>query len=279
MDSLQTQSLMTSLTAFVQQMPAGQQRSELEQLIAVQSDEGQRQSIRKRALIYPLFVLGLCALVLVFLCVTVVPTFAKMFNEFGMTRPPLTVIVVSLSEQILHHPVRLVLSILALVIIVIVTVRLLRSIAFGTRYLGIIYAGSTPQLIAMAGICNRLADAVSEGLPLPDALRSAAEECENAYFSTSLLRLAHDAQRLTSSPVAHNFPPNLLYALSAGRDGTADVRLLKTLGDIYRERASWRWDIHGGLTGPLVVILMGIVVATVVISLFQPLIDLVSGLS
>lgn len=283
LDAQQTQSLLNSLAVFAKQLPSEQQRLELDQLIAVQSDKSQRDRIRQYAVVYPLLVLMLCGAVLAFLCVTVVPTFNKMFDEFGIAVPPLTLMVLGLSEQILRHPVRLAVLILIFILVTVGTVRLLQSWAFGTRYVGVVCSGSTHQLVTMAGICSRLADELSQQQSLPEALQSAAEQCDNSYFASALRTLANDArsgtQSLQRSSVAHNFPTNLIYALGAGPGGSVNLSLMRTLSDIYRERAAWRWDSYGGILGPIAVILVGCIVAIVVLSLFQPLIDLISGLS
>ena len=72
---------------------------------------------------------------------------------------------------------------------------------------------------------------------------------------------------------------SLLHALSAGEGNRASVPLIRELSHVYSDRVSARMSRRSGVSSPLMVIAVGMVVGLVVISLFMPLVGMVTSLS
>lgn len=244
--------------------------------------ESESRNRRRRALAYPLAILALCLLLVFVLLVTVVPTFAAMFREFGLRLPMATTLVLRLSEELRERPLRSLAVLLIVFVIVVWLGRLWRSYALTTRIFGLFTAGNTGNVTAMARFTGTLAEMLSLGAPLADALRIAGQATQHHYFRSVAARLAGDVagnRPLADSPVAHNLPGNVLRALHVGPEGRPSVALLAELSELYSDRVEERFDWSAQLVGPTAIVSIGLVVGFVVIALFMPLVTLITSLT
>lgn len=242
---------------------------------------------RRRSLIatfsYPLMLLGFALLVLVPICVFIVPTFQRMFMEFGLTLPSPTRLLFSIANLVNYYPHYLILSLLSLIGLFGLVTYAWVSRALTTRLFGWLIAGNSVSLVAMSRLTSVLAELLELGAPLSESLILAGRASRHAYFREAAQRLA---VHLTdpnfswqASPVAHNFPLTLLHALSAGEGHRASVPLIRELSHIYSHRVSARLNKRTGITSPLMVIGVGLAVGLVVISLFMPLVQMITSLT
>jgi type II secretory pathway component PulF len=79
--------------------------------------------------------------------------------------------------------------------------------------------------------------------------------------------------------VAHNFPSSLLNAFEAGPDSTPSIPLLRELATMYSQRAYDRVHKQTGMSSPLLIAFVGLLIAMVIISLFMPLVSMVTSLT
>lgn len=255
----------------------------LSDLITHTSREVDNRSNRRQILIYP-FVTGLIALaVLGFLCVSIVPTFGQMFDEFGLRLPFPTWVVVSIADELRFRPVQFFVTIAGIALAIFLVVRLWIHYALSTRLFGFLFKGNSAGVSAMSSLTSRLAELLSIDVPLTDALWLAGQGCGHYYYRNVAEKLArhvhHNDVSLRDCPAADCLPANLIYALQAGEDGRPSVALLRELSAIYGERAAQRVDWPTGVIGPIAIVMLGLAVGFVVIALFMPLVSLVSGLS
>ena len=255
----------------------------LTDLVAYASEESQNRRERRRLLAYPLVLLLLTFLVFAFLCLTVVPTFGVAFKEFGLRIPTPTRIVLFFADQMQDNMPRFLITVIAIAAAIYGLARLWTHFSLTTRLFGVLAAGNSANVSAMSSLTSQLADLLSVDVSLPDALWIAGNGCQHYQYkrvAEQLARHAHsDAESLSESPVAHQLPANLIFALQAGDDGDPSVPMLRTLSAIYRERASSRVDWSTGAMTQLAIVLLGLAIGFVVLALFSPLVSLVSGLS
>ena len=137
----------------------------------------------------------------------------------------------------------------------------------------------------MSRFCRGLTEASAAGAPVADALRWAGARCGHTRFATAAERLADRAAQgdplLGASAAAQLFPANLVQALFEDREAgqTINCHLLQTLAEIYEERAAERSESGATLVGIFAV--AGVIgsVGFAALSLFLPLIQLITGLS
>lgn len=236
-------------------------------------------------LVYPLVLIALTWVVLVWLCFTAVPPFEAIFHDFGISSPLPTRLLVSFS-QFLRSGAWL--GIPLVVIFGLVGFLLVRNhvnLARIATGLGLRQRGNASDLLAMSRFASELAKAAAANLPLADALRWAASNCKHSRYEQAAVVLAAEVQRgatslkqVTSATV---FPANLFEALPADNDpaGHVNIPLLLTLADIYAERAAGRVESGATYLSVFAVIAATGSIAFAALALFLPLITLITALA
>jgi type IV pilus assembly protein PilC len=255
----------------------------LSDLVAHTSREAENRSNRRRLLAYPFVVMVIAFAIFGFLCVFVVPTFGNMFDEFGLHLPASTYVVLAVSNEMRLNPIQFAITVSLIAGVIYGLFRLWVHFALTTRLFGLFTAGNSAGISAMSSLTSRLAELLSIDVSVADALWFAGQGCGHYHFKEVAEQLARHAQRstepLSSSPVAHNFPANVIYALEGGTDGQPNVALLRELSTIYSDRAAQRIDWTTGAIAQIAIVVVGIAVGFVVIALFTPLVSMVSSLS
>jgi type IV pilus assembly protein PilC len=221
--------------------------------------------------------------IFVFMCVFIVPTFGQMFEEFGLSLPAPTLVIVAISDELRFRPVQSLITVALIAIALYAAVRLWIHFALSTRLFGFFTAGNSAGVSAMSSLTRRLAELLSIDVPLTDALCLAGQGCGHYHYRAVAEQLARHVHGggvpLSHCAVAHSLPANVIYALEAGKDGRPNVALLRELSAMYGDRAAQRIDWSSGAIGPIAIVVLGITVGFIVIALFLPLVTLISSIS
>ncbi len=240
-----------------------------------------RTQYRKR-LTYPVVLIGLTLLILCGFAYFLIPLFRDMFNEFGLTLPPPTILVFWLAEQTTTYLFRSLAVIFCLMLIIIPFVRYWRSRSLSNRLFGRLVAGTSSNLLAMASLANTLSHMLRLGAPLNEALRIAGTASRCYFYQRAAIELSNQIEQ--SANVAPKLssrvlPPLLLYALQAESSGSPSLPMLESLAQIYSDRAQCRVDLLTTMLPVLALLVIGFGVGFVVISLFMPLVSMVTSLA
>jgi len=258
-------------------------RMRLTDVVRRSAAENQLGTQRRRRWIYPIIVLAIALFIVVVSCVTIVPKFDDMFNEFGLHLPLPTLILFWISRCFTDQTFA---SLIAVGVAAAATyglVRLWNHFALSSSLLGYFVVGNSTSLSAMANLTTQLAEMYELGASTDEAFWFAGNQCRHRYYRNIAHRIAGHAQHQTTpigeSPWAKQLPKNLVYAVDAGTDGGVNVPLIRELAEMYRERLSHRSEWLGGAASYLATIVIGVIVLFVVVALFMPLVNLVTGLS
>ncbi len=254
------------------------------QLLSHIMEERARRRSLLATLAYPLFLVGLALLVLVPICVAIVPVFQKMYAEFGLRTPAMTKYLFFMADLVNQRPLLLILGLVLLIGLGALAVKAWVSQALTTRWLGWLIAGNGPSLIAMSRLTSILAELIELGVPVPEAMLLAGRASRHAYFREAAQKLAvHLAKPdagWRASPVAHIFPLILLHALHVDEGQRPNCALVRELSQVYSQRVSARTGRGiGMISSPLTIVGVGMVVGFIVISLFIPLVSMVTSLT
>ncbi|NOZ40316.1 MAG: hypothetical protein GXP24_08835, partial [Planctomycetes bacterium] len=248
---------------------------------ATREDESQTQW--NRAFVYPTVVFLGSLGVLLFLCVTLVPAFKSIFDDFDLDLPIITVWTVGISSMMLRNPIGFVFGISAALGACYLLMQLVRIWGLPGRLGGLLTTGSSWQVTAVARFTRQLAEALDAGLELPAALRLAGGVGKQSTMRRIALRLANDAERedfdLNTSPLARRLPSTMVHALQAGADNRPSIPLLRQLAELYTTRVRDRHNWATGFMAQFAILGMGITVGFVVLALFIPLVQLINGLT
>jgi len=237
-----------------------------------------RQAVQ-RALSYPVAVLGVAALVMVGLLWRVVPLFAELFASLGVPLPWPTRVLLE-TGALLNRWGTAGVGLMAAATVAWWTWRHTRhgGRAWRTLVGRLPFVGPVLQQTAAAGACRMLAMLLRAGLPLTEALAVTARCSEEPAARLALLALRRAVARGDRLRDALErdrwWPPLVIECVAVGETtGRLDVLLLNAAETCDRDI---RHDLarHLALLEPVVMVLVGGVVAGMVLSLYLPLFSL-----
>ncbi|QDV24559.1 type II secretion system F family protein [Aureliella helgolandensis] len=247
-------------------------------------DEQLKSSLHiRRSFYYPLFLVGVCLLLTVFFAVTIIPTFRTMFGEFGLRLPPPTLLTLWFSAQLTQHALRTLVFGCLLGGGCVLLVSQWRRHAITNRIFGRFVAGSSSNLLAMSTLCSTLAELLQMKIPVEEAIRLSGTSCEHSYFSIAAAQLSkelkHSGFRIEQTRSIYRFPRLLQLALTSRNPDGVNVELIRELAELYRHRAQLRSNWIFESLPSLVIVFVGGLVAFVIVSLFLPLVSMITSLA
>jgi len=239
-------------------------------------------------LLYPLLVLLMSLLVLAFIAVAIVPEFEQMFFEFGLTLPAPTKLVITLSHLFESVWFWLFFGLLVLLVGAIMGLRA----AFQLRWLlwesyGSQITGRHSTRRSLGDFAWHTAMLLEAGQEIDTAIEiaGAAKGQVDWRFETPNLTnpLLGNPQQPTQMNWYHGTPCHLLsLALNLHQEAAASgaqAALLREVACVYwdREQSQMIWMLSW--LHPVAVLGTSFVVGFVVLALFMPLVQLISGLT
>ncbi len=238
----------------------------------------------KSAMIYPVAVIVIAALVVAVILWKVIPTFAKMFDGLGAQLPLPTRIVIAMSNGLVAYGPLLILGIGIVVFLVRSYYRTnngrhtIDRLLLRAPILGLIL-----RKVAVARFCRTLATLISSGVPLLDGLEITAKTAGNAIVEDAIMETRASIERgeTVSKPLQDTkvFPPMVTQMIGVGEaTGALDMMLAK-IADFYEDEVDTA--VAGLLTllEPVMISFLGVIVGGIVISMYLPIFDLISKLT
>lgn len=239
-----------------------------------------QRNIRK-AMSYPIFLLGLLVLVMAGLMLFVLPRFATLYSEFDSELPlPTRILMASVDAAPVWVPALAVggavLWLLARAILAAGPARLARD------WLVLRLPGFGPVLLNMAliQISHMMALLLHSGMTLPEALGHTAAALSNRHAGTVLARTRHDVTQgkpLSAALAQHRLlPPTALSLLEAGEASGEVETMFTTISAMQEQELDERMGRLLALIEPAMMMLVGIVLGTVIIAVYLPIFGLSS---
>ncbi len=343
---------------YVNMIKAGEAGGALEVILQRLADFLERAESLKRkvkgALIYPCIVVTVAILILTFIMLFIVPTFETMFDEFGLTLPAPTLLLIAMSNYIANYWFLLIIMPICAMILI----KLLRKFKQGRMGFDMfviklpIFGGLVEKNI-MARTTRTLGTLVASGVPILEALNITRETAGNAMFERMYGKVTEAIREgeVISKPLRENSTPGFhpmalvfwallgafpgvmvasvaltaagtkldtgtmlqtlqmtaVYVTVGGIVGGAMFYMMKMknrvvddlvvnmvdvgeetgeldtmlykVADTYDEEVRVMTDSLTALMEPLMIVFLGVAVGFIVISLFMPLVELITGLT
>ena len=295
---------------FVNMVAAGETGGVLDLILARVADFMEKaQRLKARvvgAMIYPAVVLSAAFTMLILLMTFVIPNFSAVLTEMseGAQLPKITQIVLGISSWIAYGPewspsitipilgytVRLG-GWIVLVATPFIAIALLR---FGKRFrpsrlvldmikLKIPVLGQLSGKVAVTRWTRTLGTLISAGVPILDALNVTRETAGNEVFSNMLANVHNSIRQgdTFAGPLRQSRTVDLIISnmVAVGEEtGDLDKMLLK-VADNYDEQVEVMVGSLMHLLEPVIIVVLGSVVLTIVLSIFLPMISIISALS
>ena len=238
----------------------------------------------KSAMIYPVAVIVIAAVVVAAILWKVIPTFATLFQGLGASLPLPTIIVIEASNMLVAWG--------WLVIIILGGIGYALKRYYGTEngrlvidkiMLKMPILGGIIRKVAVARFCRTLSTLLASGVPILDGLDITARTSGNAIIERAILRTRSGIERgeTISGPLKETnvFPSMVVQMINVGETTGALDAMLSKIADFYEEEVDAA--VAGLLTllEPVMIAFLGVVVGGIVIAMYMPIFDLISKLT
>ena len=238
----------------------------------------------KSAMIYPVAVIVIAALVVGAILWKVIPTFATLFAGLGAQLPLPTRIVIAMSNGVVAWGWLIVLSIFAIGWII----ARYYSTPGGRHALDALLLktpvlGNIIRKVSVARFCRTLSTLLASGVPILDGLDITARTSGNAIIEAAIQKTRSGIERgeTVSGPLKDTnvFPSMVVQMINVGETTGALDAMLSKIADFYEDEVDSA--VAGMLTllEPVMIAFLGVVVGGIVIAMYLPIFDLISKLA
>ncbi len=238
----------------------------------------------KSAMIYPVAVIVIAALVVGVILWKVIPTFAQLFAGLGAELPLPTRLVIWMSNSLVTF-----FPLLAAAMGVFTWA--IRSYyktnngrhAIDALLLKLPVLGLILRKIAVARFCRTLATLISSGVPILDGLEITGKTSGNIIIEDAIMKTRKSIERgeTIAAPLKETavFPAMVVQMIGVGEATGALDTMLAKIADFYEEEVDTA--VAGLLTllEPIMIAVLGVVVGGIVIAMYLPIFDLISKLT
>ena len=262
---------------------AGEQSGHLDVVLERLADYTEaRQELRQRvtnALIYPIALVTMAVAIISFMLATVVPRIVSVFENASGELPALTRYLIATSDFMRNHWLALIITVAAVFYGVWWLLQRDRPKRSYHRFLlRMPITGRLTRGINTARFTRTLSILAGSGVPILDALKIAAEVIENLPMRDAVteasLRVREGASISKSLAASKLFPPMMIHLIASGETGGKLEEMLSRTAN-YQER-----EVDGliatllGILQPLLIVLMGAVVMTIVLAILLPIFEI-----
>lgn len=234
----------------------------------------------KKALFYPAAVIAVAIIVCGVLMVFVVPTFKETFVSFGADLPAFTSLVFGISDQFVKW--WWLIAIIAAGAFVAFMFFYKRSVPLqhfiDRMLLKLPVIGKVLHDSSIARFARTLAVTFKAGVPLVEALDNVAGATGNTVYQQAVLRMKEDVSVGYPVNVAMKqvnlFPHMVVQMTAIGEEAGALDTMLFKVAEFYEEEVSNAVDALSSLIEPMVMVIIGGLVGSIVIAMYLPIFKL-----
>ncbi len=238
----------------------------------------------KKALFYPAVVIAVAFLVSAILLIFVVPQFQNVFKSFGADLPAFTLMIIAASE-FMQTWWWLIGMLTAGSIIGLVELKK-RSRGFAQfldrAILRVPVIGMIMQQAAIARFARTLATTFKAGVPLVEALDTVAGATGNIVYEVATQKIKNDVSVGYQLNVAMRqvdiFPHMVVQMTAIGEEAGALDTMLFKVAEFYEQEVNNAVDALSTLIEPMVMIIIGGVVGSMVIGMYLPIFKLAAAI-
>jgi type IV pilus assembly protein PilC len=233
----------------------------------------------KGAMVYPITIMTIAMVVVGVILVFVIPTFSKMFADFGGELPMPTKIVIAISDFLTKY------------IIVIIGAMFGIKYAFGRYYrtakgrkvvdrfaLNAPIVGPLVRKVSVAKFTRTLGTMISSGVPIMDGLEIVAKTAGNKIVEEAIYKVRQSISegKTIAEPLAECgvFPAMVVQMIAVGEATGAMDTMLNKIADFYDDEVD---DAVGAMTSmmePLLMVFLGTTVGGLVVAMYLPIFKL-----
>jgi type IV pilus assembly protein PilC len=239
----------------------------------------------KAALFYPVAVLIVAIGIMILLMCFVVPKFKDVFAGMGFALPWFTTFVLGISDIIKNHILET-MGVLAVVVVIFMLItRKTKTgrLVWDKVKLKMPVLGPVISKVAISRFTRTLGTLVSSGVPILQALTIVRETSGNVVISNAIGKVhesVKEGETITAPLEASGaFPPMVVSMVDVGEQTGAMPEMLLKIADNYDEEVDNAVAAMTSLLEPIMIVFLAVIVGSIVIAMFLPLIQMISNMS
>lgn len=237
------------------------------------------------AMVYPIIVLLLAMAIMTFLLIFIVPKFETIFHDMlgDKPLPAITLFVIGVSDFMQHHWAVL----LGLIVVTVAGYKFASRTRAGRAMIDRIKLraplfGDLIRKTSISRFSRTLGTLVTSGVPILQALNITRETAGNTVIARAISQV-HDSVKEGESIVqpleaSGAFPPMVISMIDVGEETGQLPEMLLKIAEVYDDEVDNSVAALTSLLEPIMIVLLALIVGTIVIALFMPLISIISGL-
>ncbi len=274
---------------FVNMVKAGEVGGVLE-LVLTRLSEFQEKAAKIKnkvisAMVYPIIVMTMAVGIMCFLLVFIVPRFEVIFHDLlgDKPLPPVTRFVLGVSGFMKNDGLVLLGALVLIVVLYNFIARTRKGrLAIDTFKLRMPLFGNLNRKTAISRFARTLGTLVTSGVPILQALNITRETAGNAAISRAIARV-HDSVKEGESIVqpmeaSKTFPPMVVSMVDVGEETGKLPEMLLKVADVFDDEVDNAVAALTSMLEPIMIVFLAVIVGTIVLALFTPLISIITGL-
>jgi len=258
---------------------AGETSGSLDIIMQRMSDhyakENKLKNTIKEAMVYPIILLGLCIVIVLFLFIKIMPTFLGMYDD-PSTMPFLTKVMQAISDFLIHRWYIL----LAIIVGIVFAIRYALKVPdFRLKFDRMLIKGPGfgPLItkIYTGRFGRTLSNLYSSGIPMVECLEKASRILGNSYIDQKFEGVIDEVKQGESLSAAITrtevFEPMFCSVIYVGEEAGALDTILEKTADYYEEESDSAVQRLVSMVEPILIIFMGVIIAMVVIGIYPAL--------
>jgi len=273
---------------FVHMVNAGEAGGILDTILArlatyIEKSDSLRRKV-KSALTYPAVVLTVAAGVTIFMLTAIIPTFARLFADFGAELPLPTRIVLMMSNTLRATWWMMVLAAVGAAI----GLKKYYATDLGKHQidrqtLKIPVLGDVLKKAGVARFTRTLGTLVSSGVPILKGLEITAETAGNVILSDAIKETRNSIGQgeTISGPLSKCdvFPPMVVQMIAVGEETGALDAMLGKIADFYDDEVDTAVATLTSVIEPVLIVIMGGIVGGMVVAMYMPMFEMVKAIA
>jgi len=236
------------------------------------------------ALIYPAIIIGVAVLVVAVVMGVIIPKFKALFEQWNVPLPYITQLLISISTFFVNYwyiPIGLIVALIALWKVVGLTGG--GSAFFDTMKMRLPLVGDIYRKAILARFARTLGTLIASGVPILQALSIVKEASGNVVVEGAIENVTGSIKEGESiaGPLRASgvFDEIFVNMVSVGEETGELDKMLNRIADNYEEEVDVKVESMMSIIEPVMIVLIGGVVAFIVISIFMPLMSIIENIS
>ncbi len=257
----------------------------LTRLAEFQEKAGKIKNKVVAAMVYPIIVMIMAVGILTFLLIFIVPKFEAIFHDMlgDKPLPGITLFVIGVSRFVQDHW----LVLIGLIIVAVAGYNFANRTPRGRSTIDRVKLrlplfGDVLRKTAISRFARTLGTLVTSGVPILQALNITRATSGNLVIARAITQV-HDSVKEGESIVqpleaSGAFPPMVISMIDVGEETGQLPEMLLKIADVYDDEVDNSVAALTSMLEPIMIVFLALVVGTIVIALFMPLISIISSL-